>query len=193
MQDFALIASGGFAIPPLTSKSATTSSSWWRPEPFQHLSQSYLANSALTANGSCWRMPQARGHLGIGFRLPVIITHVSIEHLPSHPMDAPRDIVLWGYLEQVDNLQHYTDDKPPLEVIDETQKQNPNGSFIKLAHMEYSPFHDSHIQTFAVDENVLQSGLDFGLVVMEIRGNWGADETCLYRVRVHGKEIPTEV
>ncbi|KAG2747934.1 hypothetical protein P692DRAFT_20735950 [Suillus brevipes Sb2] len=201
MQDFALISSGGFPIPPLTSKFATTPSSWhlWRPAPDQRTSRQNPANTALTADGSCWKIPQVRGHLGIGFRLPVIITHVSIEHLPSQPMDAPREIILWGYLERVDNLQHYTvvdplnvDDKPPQEVIEESQKQNPSGSFIELAHMEYSPFHDSPIQTFPVHENVLRSGFDFGLVVVKIRGNWGADETCLYRVRVHGIDIHTE-
>jgi hypothetical protein len=201
MQDFTLINSGGFPIPPLTSMFATAPSSWhlWRQAQDQHTSEYNSAHYALTAGESCWRIPRTRGHLGIGFRLPVIITHISIEHLPSWPMDAPREVVLWGFLEQVDNLQHYTavdpnvDDRPPQEVVEESQKQNPTGSFIKLAHVEYSPFHDSHIQTFPVRENVLRSGFDFGLVVIEIRGNWGADETCLYRVRVHGTDVDTKV
>ncbi|KAG1908659.1 uncharacterized protein F5891DRAFT_974008 [Suillus fuscotomentosus] len=63
-----------------------------------------------------------------------------------------------GLLEQVNNLQHYPsvdqnkDDQPPQEVIEASQKQNPTGSFIKLAHVEYSPFHDSPIQTYPVGE-----------------------------------------
>ncbi|KAG1849379.1 hypothetical protein C8R48DRAFT_677096 [Suillus tomentosus] len=199
MQDFALISSGAFPIPPLTSTFSTTPSSWhvWNQASDQQ-SFDNSANVALTTDESCWRIPRTRGHLGVGFQTPVIITHISIEHRPSQPMDAPRDVVLWGFLEQVDNLQRYTsvdlnmDDQPPREVIEESRKQNPTGSFIKLAHVEYSPFHHSHVQTFPVHENILRSGFDFGLVVIEIRENWGADETCLYRVRVHGKDIPTE-
>ncbi|KAG2132337.1 hypothetical protein DEU56DRAFT_739480 [Suillus clintonianus] len=201
MPDFALISSGAFHIPPLTSTFATTPSPWhmWLQVPDQRSFQSNSPNIALTADGSCWRIPQASGHLGIGFKIPVIITHLSIEHPPSQSMDAPRDIVLWGFIEQADNLQRYAfvdqdmDDQPPQEVIEESRKQNPTGSFIKLAHVEYSPFHNLHVQTFSVSENVLRSGFDFGLVVVEIRGNWGGDETCLYRVRVHGKDIHTGV
>jgi hypothetical protein len=129
----------------------------------------------------------------------VIITHVSIEHLTqssSSLLDAPQDIVIWGFIEHAENLQHYrpvnlgVDDRPPHEVIEASQRQNPSGSFIKLVHVEYSPFdHKSPVQTFPVYQDILRSGFDFGLIVVEIRGNWGAIETCLYRVRVHGKDI----
>ena len=30
------------------------------------------------------------------------------------------------------------------------------------------------------------AGRKSGVIVVEILSNWGADETCLYRVRVHG-------
>ncbi|KAG1886403.1 uncharacterized protein F5891DRAFT_988972 [Suillus fuscotomentosus] len=139
---------------------ATTPSSWhmWHQAPDQHASQDNPASIALTADGNCWRIPWPKGHLGIGFRILVIITHISIEHLPSQPLDAPHDVVVWGFLEQVNNLQHYPsvdqnkDDQPPQEVIEASQKQNPTGSFIKLAHVEHSPFHDSPIQTYPVGE-----------------------------------------
>jgi len=205
MQDFALITSGAFPIPPLTSMFDTTLRlpSWhmWRRTPDQHSFEGHSAKLALTANlsqGSCWKLPETRGYLGIGFKTPVIITHISIEHLPSQSgssvLDAPRDIVFWGFVEHVENLRRYRsfnpseDDQPPEAVIVASRRQNPAGSFIKLAHVEYS-LHDFHVQTFPVHESVLRSGFDFGLVVVEIRSNWGAAETCLYRVRVHGREV----
>ncbi|KAG2106134.1 uncharacterized protein F5147DRAFT_579063 [Suillus discolor] len=197
MQDFALVSSGAFYIPLLTSKFDTTPSSWHvrRQAADQHKSNS--PNLALTADlpGSCWRLPQLRSHLGIGFKSPVIITHVLIEHLTqssSSLLDAPWDIVIWGFVEHAENLQRYrpvnlgVDNGPPHE--------NPSGSFIKLVHVEYSPFdHESSVQTFPVYQDILQSGFDFGLIVVEIRENWGATGTCLYRVRVHGKDIHDEL
>ncbi|KAG1883524.1 uncharacterized protein F5891DRAFT_1203421 [Suillus fuscotomentosus] len=200
MQDFALVSSGAFYIPLLTSQFDITPSSWhtWRQAADRHISNS--PNLALTADppGSCWRLPQSRGHLGIGFKTPMIITHVSIEHLSS-TLDAPRDVVVWGFLEHAENLQHYrpvstgVDDEPPHEVIEAGRRQNPHGSFIKLVQVEFSPFdQESPVQTFPVYQNILRSGFDFGLVVVEVRGNWGAPETCLYRVRVHGKDIRDE-
>ncbi|KAG1854129.1 hypothetical protein C8R48DRAFT_776920 [Suillus tomentosus] len=182
MQDFALVSSGAFYIPLLTSKFDITPSSWhvWRQTADQHKSNS--PNLALTADlpESCWRLPQSRGHLGIGFKSPVIITHVSIEHRTqssSSLLDAPRDIVIWGFIEHAENLQRYrpvnlgVNDGPPHEVIEASRRQNPSGSFIKLVHVEYSPFdHESPVQTFPVYQDILRSGFDFGLIVVEIRG-----------------------
>jgi hypothetical protein len=199
MQDFALVSSGAFYIPLLTSQFDATSSS----SADQHKNSPNLALTA-DAPGSCWRLPRSKGHLGIGFKSPVIVTHISIDHpfiQSSNTMfNAPRDIVVWGFLEHDENLQRYrsvyldVDDEPPHEVIEVAHRQNPSGSFIKLVHIEYSPFdRELPVQTFPVYQNILRAGFDFGLIVVEIRGNWGATETCLCRVRVHGKDIHDEL
>lgn len=198
MQDFTLVSSGAFYIPLLTSQFDTTSFS-----ADQHKNS---PNLALTedAPGSCWRLPRLKGHLGIGFKRPVILTHISIDHLLAHSsntmLNAPQDIVVWGFLEHDENLQRYrsvyldVDDEPPHEVIEAAHRQNPSGSFIKLVHMEYNPFDRTlPVQTFPVYQNILRAGFDFGLIVVEVRGNWGAPETCLYRVQVHGKDIHDEL
>jgi hypothetical protein len=199
MQDFALVTSGAFYIPLLTSQFDTTSSS----SADQHKNSPNLALT-MDAPGSCWKLPQSKGHLGIGFKSPVILTHISIDHPLTQSsntmLNAPRDIVVWGFLEHDENLQRYrsvyldVDDEPPHEVIEAARRQNPSGSFIKLVHMEYSPFDRKlPVQTFPVYQNILRAGFDFGLIVVEIRGNWGASETCLCRVRVHGKDIHDEL
>jgi SUN domain-containing protein 1/2 len=49
-----------------------------------------------------------------------------------------------------------------------------------------------HIQTFPIDAEIRSLGIDFGLVVLMVKNNWGMDKyTCLYRVRVHGQRMDT--
>lgn len=36
---------------------------------------------------------------------------------------------------------------------------------------------------------VKSAALDFSVVVMEVASNWGAEKTCIYRMRVHGEEV----
>jgi SUN domain-containing protein 1/2 len=62
--------------------------------------------------------------------------------------------------------------------------------YMRLNKFSYNIHGSSHIQTFPVDEDVRNLGVDFGIVVLKVKSNWGREEfTCLYRMRVHGQRM----
>jgi len=62
--------------------------------------------------------------------------------------------------------------------------------YIRIANFTYNIHSPRHIQSFPVDEGIRDLGVDFGIVVLRIKSNWGRDEyTCLYRLRVHGQKM----
>ena len=186
--DFASLGAGGQHLPNLTSSGS-------------------FPDRALTSSldeGQCWLLPGAVGHLGIHLPNPVTVTHFSVDHavLPAvtHQRDAPRSMILWGWLEGGPNLAIFNSSlhlrglshsRPSVSDVTETlQKSNPRAFLVELAHVEYSIFDGGgHRQTFAVHSDISAAGLDFGVVVLEIKGNWGADTTCLYGIRIHGHRV----
>jgi len=186
--DFASLNAGGEHFPTLTSRGS-------------------FPDRALTSSldeGQCWLLPGVIGHLGIHLPNPVTVMHFSVDHavLPAvtHQRDAPRSMILWGWIEGDQNfaifnsslyLRGLSHSRPSVPDVTETlQKSNPRGVIVELAHVEYNPFDgDGHRQTFAVHSDVSAAGLDFGIVVLEIKGNWGADTTCLYGIHIHGHRV----
>ena len=182
--DFASLDAGGQYFPNLTSSGTS------------------FPDHALTSSldeGQCWLLSGVVGHLGIRFPNPVTVTHFSVDHavLPAvtHQRDAPRSIILWGWLEGRSNfvvfnssshLMGLSHSQPALTTTETLQESHP-GLFIELAHVEHNPFTgDGYRQTFAVHPDVSAAGLHFGILVIEMRGNWGDHTTCLYGLRIHG-------
>lgn len=62
--------------------------------------------------------------------------------------------------------------------------------YIRIANFSYNIYAPRNVQTFPVAQEIQDLGIDFGIVVLRIKSNWGRDEyTCLYRVRVHGQRM----
>jgi len=62
--------------------------------------------------------------------------------------------------------------------------------YIRIANFTYNIHASRNIQTFPIDEEIRELGVDFGIVVLRIKSNWGTDAyTCLYRLRVHGERM----
>jgi SUN domain-containing protein 1/2 len=62
--------------------------------------------------------------------------------------------------------------------------------YFRIASFTYDVHSSKNVQTFAVPEDVRALGVDFGVVALRVRSNWGMEEfTCLYRVRVHGERL----
>ena len=57
-----------------------------------------------------------------------------------------------------------------------------NSERLLLTSFTYDPSAPSHIQTFPVDNEIVEMGLDVGIVIFQVLSNWGGDFTCLYRV-----------
>ena len=53
---------------------------------------------------------------------------------------------------------------------------------IRLGAFEYDANSDSPIQTFPIEPEIVDLGLDMGIVIFRILSNWDGEFTCLYRV-----------
>ncbi|EIW57907.1 uncharacterized protein TRAVEDRAFT_126646 [Trametes versicolor FP-101664 SS1] len=190
-RDFALYANGGWPIPDITSEMSP------RPKtPSSHPPELALKEDMHV--GSCWQLPARRGQLGLRLSHMMYPTHVSVDHIPQEIAadvgEAPRLLHVWGAVDGDANqglLRHTTDSliasgrEPPLLV---GPAITCGLHFALLASAHYDIHGLTHVQTFDVQQWVIESGIDFGVVVFEVVDNWGANSTCLYRVRVHGAQ-----
>ena len=61
------------------------------------------------------------------------------------------------------------------------------GIFIPLAEFEFDITAQSSMrQAFPLFDEVRLWGMDFGVIVFQVRNNWGADETLLCSVHIYG-------
>ncbi|KAI0742323.1 hypothetical protein C8Q80DRAFT_1108657 [Daedaleopsis nitida] len=150
-------------------------------------------------SASCWSFWGTEGQVAIKVPEFIYPTHVTIDHvlheIAADLKQAPRQIVVWGLLEGAGNLKRYADalDSFRTSALNSTGEGPPvtgGGSFLPLAVFDYGIHSGSHIQTFPVDPPIIHSLIYFGVFVFEIRSNWGAESTRLYRVRVHGLQVP---
>lgn len=196
MFDFASIDAGGYHLPALTSHGHSSH----RPPD--------LALTSSLDEGQCWLLPRVVGHVAVSLPSPIIVTHFTIDHAPmassstSRRSNAPRGMIVWGLIEGQTNFERYhshprihglSHTTPAPAVVQASKEINPSSFFIELGHLQYHQRDEaSHSQTFSVHEDVIEASLDYGIVVLEIRGNWGGDHTCLYRFRVHGQKAELE-
>ncbi len=192
-RDFALAADGAKIVPKLTSTF----------ELFSDLSSSPARPPEMILDedmrsGSHWFIPDSQGQVGI--KLPAFIypTHVTIDHvnreIAADIRQAPRHMVLWGLVDGSGNEQRRLafQDEFRESALNSTGIAPPiahNVTFLPLASFEYAVDNDRNVQTFPIDPTVLASRIYFGAVVLEIKTNWGASSTRLYRVRIHGDEV----
>lgn len=166
-------------------------------------------------DGQCWPFQGSDGQLGVVLSAPVFVSEISIDHVPkavaSDLRSAPREMEVWGLVEGEDNLvkvKAWLERKEasrkeeaelfgePLDGPDAGRDEIPPASlpsgapYIRLASFTYDIHAPKHVQTFPIREEVAGLGVDFGVVVLRVKSNWGRDEfTCLYRFRVHGQRL----
>ncbi|PKY03503.1 hypothetical protein P168DRAFT_304869 [Aspergillus campestris IBT 28561] len=59
-------------------------------------------------------------------------------------------------------------------------------SFYRVGQWTYDINRPQHVQTFDLDAVLDMPSLRVDHVVIRAKNNWGADDTCLYRVKLHG-------
>ncbi|TFK82793.1 hypothetical protein K466DRAFT_446041, partial [Polyporus arcularius HHB13444] len=183
-RDFALHAVGGIIFSDLTSVAHPSSSAY---PPDTAISDDFR----LTG---CWRVPGSHLQIGVVLSETIYPSHFTIDHVPrllAHNIhEAPRKVILWGVVDGSPNqatYSHLHDSLASLAVFNRSGPPMHAGyTFVPLAVSEYDPSTGPHVQTFPVHPKVVESGIDIGLVVLDVLGNWGADATELCRLRVHG-------
>ncbi|KAI6042526.1 hypothetical protein EDC04DRAFT_2658600 [Pisolithus marmoratus] len=168
-----------------------------------------------THSGMCWPMSGDFGQLGVALASPVRISDFTIDHVAKEVAfdlrGAPRDMEVWGLVEGKENLEKvgswlaeraaqraerqqraeesgvpFEEDELPEDAYPVTLPKNE--PFVRLATFTYDVHSPSSIQTFPIRPEVRDLQVDFGVVILVIKNNWGKKEyTCLYRFRVHGE------
>ena len=167
-----------------------------------------------THNGHCWPFAGHHGQLGVMLSMPAYISDVTIDHVAKEVAtdmrSAPRQMELWGLIEGEENAAKFN----AWKAFQETQKEEAcsaakaNGMecaadeddhprtlpssvpYMRITNFTYNIYASNHIQTFPVPQEIQDLGIDFGVVVLVVKSNWGREDfTCLYRVRVHGERL----
>jgi len=152
--------------------------------------------------------------LAVALSAPTDISDITIDHVAKEVAfdmrSAPREMEVWGMVEGKDNIakvkvwqaekaarmeeaKRVAEEKGLsfTQVDVEYPKTLPKSpQYIRIANFTYNIHAPRNIQTFPVDEEIRELSVDFGIVVLRMKSNWGRDEyTCLYRLRVHGHRM----
>lgn len=200
--DFALHSSGASVIPSLTSRTYTL-----RPST---LFGRFTGIGVLTGrppvtalhydihDGHCWPFAGSQGQLAIVLAAPIYIEDITIDHVAAavavnRRTSAPRDMELWAMVEGQDNVAKLEAWRAEMTQRREHESARPKmlpkfPEYIRIASFQYNISSANNIQTFPIDAEIGSLGIDFGVVVLIVKSNWGMDGyTCLYRIRVHGQ------
>ncbi|KAF8635159.1 hypothetical protein AX15_000501 [Amanita polypyramis BW_CC] len=204
--DYALFSAGARVIPSLTSPTLEL-----RPPTVSSRFLAFvtghgyaLGRPPVTAlhhevqNGFCWPFSGSQGQLGVALAAPVKVESISIDHVPKEVAfdvrSAPREMEVWGLVEGEDNVKKVKERRVQEEVQEEEYPYPPTlprqPEYVRVANFTYDADGPSHVQNFPVLDEIREMGLDFGIVVLLVKSNWGREDfTCLYRFRVHGTRL----
>lgn len=193
--------------PHQTSPTYRTNSTTWLQWLYKHSSPFHTpANPPIAAlqrwdeATDCWcAAPSTEsGKAAIGIILPFKIypDKLVVEHMPPHGTlniaAAPRDFEVWVNTRSEDEakrIEAATLEVDPRWHWQERCGEKPGKSWVCITANQYNIHGLNHIQTFetAVDSPAI--GLAVDNIVVRISSNWGADATCVYRLRMTGEKV----
>ncbi|KAF2631193.1 hypothetical protein BU25DRAFT_437721 [Macroventuria anomochaeta] len=140
--------------------------------------------------GDCWcAAPNPmKGFARLGVSLPrhVYPKQVTVEHAPmsmsptGDVKNAPRNIELWAETDQPIK-HHYAQSHN--KCLDPGDLRGLG--YVCLGAFKYNIHASNHVQTFDLDAEL---SVPTSRVVVQVTSNWGAPNTCIYRVRLHGDD-----
>jgi Sad1 / UNC-like C-terminal len=186
--DFASLTAGGTVSPRLTT-----------------LGIDSVPPSAVLSNmsGICWSFHGNSGTFGVAFDAPnVMPSHIVIHHRPSNSTAslsrAPRQVIVWGLVDGEANMRAFLQAQDsqhkftsPLTKVTPPPPSSisKEGTFLPLANIDFDITAHSLRQAFPFSSNALSWGIDFGVIVLDIQSNWGADTTSLCSIHIYGHTV----
>ncbi len=153
-----------------------------------------LSSVSTNSTSSCWSFRGNTGTFGIALNAPnVLPSHIVMQHKSSNSMTilsrSPQQVVVWGLVDGMINMEAYRQLRgmlastfsgfPPFPLLRE-------GVFLPLADFEFNITAPSMRQIFPFYDEVPSWGIDFGVIVVHVRSNWGANVTSLCSVHIYG-------
>jgi len=160
--------------------------------------------------GDCWCAPSTRGKLQLAVALPrwITPTELVVEHVPKGELhdigNAPKEIELWIQVNFEEIREQIISEMTQMfPDIYKDASQRGKGSdtvraldktFVPVGRWTYDINAGNHVQTFATSVDLekwlnADRGANTRRVVFRANSNWGsADSTCLYRVKLHGRD-----
>ena len=137
--------------------------------------------------GDCWcsapdDSKKGKAQLGIQLSAPMFPTQFTVEHIPmamvpqENISNAPRQLEIWV---------KSSEPSIPRFGLGQVQYEAGPPGWVCLGKAHYDIRGANHVQTFLLDA---ESPTPVNQVMVRVTNNWGADHTCIYRVRLHGKD-----
>lgn len=174
-----------------------------------------MALSDWRENGDCWCADSPRDadvKLQIAVHVPFQIfpTTLIIEHIPASGTrdiaSAPREFEVWVKMdsaEDVERLKQVIKDRktnfwpdlcgPPPRSTSPADVTDGDDTWLCAIRHRYDIHNHNYLQNFNFPINPWDIGLKTWTVVLKVTSNWGADHTCLYRVRLAGDEVENHI
>jgi hypothetical protein len=118
-----------------------------------------------------------------------------IEHVPAlSTLDvaaAPRAVEIWADAGSAKKARKFD-----TKLMDEFHysawfncTSKPKPEFVCIGKGQYDIHHHNYVQTFPISNMVEELGLTTNRMVIRVNSNWGADHTCIYRLRMAGTKV----
>jgi hypothetical protein len=157
--------------------------------------ESVLPSTVLDNSvGACWSFRGNAGTFGVVLdTASVVPSHIIIQHRHFNSTMslscAPRQVTVWGLVDGDQNMRTYSSSRDALTTRIPPFPIAKGGIFLPLGNIDFDITSRSLRQIFPLRSEVLSWGVDFGVLVFDIRNNWGGDVTSLCSVHVYGQIV----